>query len=348
VKALITGGAGFIGSNLASALAREGSTVLVADNLSRTGSAENLTALLDGSGPAGAIAFQHLDVRDPSACCDLVAREKPDCVVHLAAQVAVTSSLSDPLADFAINTQGTLNLLEAVRLEAPDAHLLFASTNKVYGSLSGLSSSRAQTRYELEDFPQGISESHPVRPETPYACSKMGADHYVRDYAASFGLRTTVFRLSCVYGPWQNGTADQGWVSWFVRAALTGEPVTIYGDGLQVRDLLHVDDLVTAVTAAIAADGAGGVYNVGGGRDFAVSVWAEFGELLEAATGRSIPVRTEDPRPGDQVVYVSDVSRARERLGWEPKIPPRDGVAQLCSWMATRLKVPVGVGGRRP
>lgn len=291
MRAVITGGAGFIGCNLAGALAQAGHDVVVADNLRRPGSLRNLKWLLDAPSIAEQVTFRSLDVRDLQACEDLFGEFPIDAVAHLAAQVAVTTSLTDPVEDFDVNARGTLNVLEALRRHAPEAIMLFASTNKVYGNLDSLAVQRAATRYTLPDYPNGLAESLPARPVTPYGCSKFAGECYVRDYAHTFGLDTTVFRLSCVYGDHQNGTADQGWVSWFVQSAVRRNKITIYGDGLQVRDLLHVDDLVEAcMTVLTARGGAAHVFNVGGGPDFSVSIWAEFSQLLADAVGHDIDV----------------------------------------------------------
>lgn len=343
MRALITGGAGFIGCNLAASLARGGHTVVVADNLSRRGSAANLKSLAEDLVIAPLLEFCALDVRDPSACRALLASRQVDCVVHLAGQVAVTGSIADPVTDFDVNARGTLNILEAVRHECRDAHVLFASTNKVYGSLRQLGTVRLSSRYHLPDYPAGIPETLPTNAATPYGCSKLAADGYVRDYGRTFGLRTTVFRMSCIYGCHQNGTADQGWVSWFVRAALTNEPLTIYGDGLQVRDMLHVDDLVELMGAVLTTGvGAGDTFNVGGGPAFAMSVWAEFGGILEDVVGHPVDVRFATRRLDDQDVYMSDISHVCATLPWTPRTAPREGVEEVAEWMRATIAAEAG------
>ena len=333
MKVVVTGGAGFIGCNLAIALAKRGDTVVLADNLSRPGSAANLDAMMADPELAKHLTFVNMDVRDADACKSLFDKDV-DGVAHFAAQVSVTSSLDDPVADFEINARGTLNILEAVRLLAPEAHVLYTSTNKVYGSLADLPLERQETRYVQTTLPLGISEAFPTVAATPYGVSKLVGDLYVQDYAYTFGLNTTVFRMSCIYGTRQNGNVDQGWVSWMVRAATSGQDLTIYGDGLQVRDLLHVDDLVNAILTVLTTDVARGMaLNMGGGPDFSVSVWAEFGSILEGLLGRPVPVKYDDWRPGDQRVYITDIRRASEVLSWKPTRTPADGIAEVLAWV---------------
>ena len=333
MRVLITGGAGFIGSNLAAALARAGHSVVLADNLSRPGSAVNLRSLLEDAALAPHLSYAELDVRDRVACMTLLDRDPAEAVVHLAGQVAVTTSIADPAEDFETNAGGTLNMLEAVRGVAPSARFLFASTNKVYGSLDGLRVERGRTRYVLRDFSTGIPETFPTDAATPYGCSKLAGDAYVREYARTYGLAATVLRLSCVYGTRQNGTTDQGWVSWFVRAALQDRALTIYGDGLQVRDMLHVDDLVELVMILLTdSGGAGQAFNVGGGTGCSVSIWAEFGAMLESLLGRRVPVRYSPRRPSDQRVYITDIRRISEHTGWSPRTSLREGISELIEW----------------
>jgi CDP-paratose 2-epimerase len=330
VRTLITGGAGFIGANLAARLCTLGHEVVIADNLSRHGSDRNLELLLSDPARRKSLEFVRVDVRDGAALADLVAGQRPDAVAHLAAQVSVAGSLSDPSTDFDVNARGTLNLLEALRIHAPGAQLVYTSSNKVYGSLNGLSVHKTTTRYHLPDHPNGISELQPTAAATPYGCSKLAGDIYVTDYAHTFGLNTTVFRMSCIYGPWQNGTVDQGWVSWLVQSAVAGREITIYGDGLQARDLLHIDDLTDALIGALEGRcGSGEVYNVGGGPGFSLSVWAEFGPLLAELTGQDLAVRYHARRTSDQDVYISDTSKLTDRLDWRPRIGPIDGITDM-------------------
>ena len=330
---VLTGGAGFIGCNLAITLAKRGDDVVLADNLSRPGSDRNLKAMLADEEIAPRLTFHEMDVRDADACMELLA-DGADGVAHLAAQVSVTDSLTDPTEDFDINARGTLNVLEAVRKLAPDAHLLFTSTNKVYGSLTDLPVDRTDTRYVLSTAPEGIAETRPTTAATPYGCSKLGGDLYVQDYARTFGLNTTVFRMSCIYGTRQNGSVDQGWVSWLVRGAIEGKDLTIYGDGLQVRDLLHVDDLVRAFLTVLDTDaGRGEVFNIGGGPEFSLSVWAEFGDVLEDLLGAPVPVSYDKWRPSDQYVYISDLTKVSKALDWAPEKSPQEGIAEVAAWV---------------
>jgi len=321
-KMLITGGAGFLGVNAADHFARAGWAVTVLDNLSRPGSERNLDWLR--AQHAAAVSFLRGDVRERNGLNAAVRAQ--DAVLHLAAQVAVTSSITDPQADFEVNAVGTLNLLEAVRTNCSQAVLLYASTNKVYGSLEG--------------HRRPIGEDQPLDFRTPYGCSKGAADQYVRDYARSFGLRTVVFRQSCIYGPHQYGTEDQGWVAHFVHSIAAGRPITIYGDGNQVRDLLDVRDLCRLYALAIERieDCAGQTFNVGGGPETARCVLEVIEAIAHLASRKAI-YSFSDWRPGDQRYYVSDIRRAEMVLGWRPQIDFATGLADLVRW-AQSLAVP--------
>jgi CDP-paratose 2-epimerase len=329
---LITGGCGFIGSNLAHALALQGRKVLILDNLSRAGTEHN-AAWLRGQHP-DRIGIELGDVRHAEVLRPLVTRASG--VLHLAAQVAVTTSLETPLDDFEINARGTLNVLEAVRRHNPRAPVVFASTNKVYGRLMGDDAVvRDGTRYVPAEplLQQGVSERTPLDFYSPYGCSKGAADQYVHDYARVFGLRTTVMRMSCIYGARQFGNEDQGWIAHFLLQAMKGAPITIYGDGYQVRDALYVDDAVAAWLAALDRMPAGGqVFNLGGGADNAVSL-RELLDLIAALRGARPDVRFEDWRPGDQRWYVSDTRKLADALGWSPKVRFKDGLARLERWL---------------
>lgn len=329
---LITGGAGFIGVNSAAWFAREGWEVTVLDDLSRRGSVENLEWLRRRSN----VAFVRADVRDAGAIERVMREHGPfRAVLHLAAQVAVTTSVIDPRTDFEINALGTLNLLEAVRRQAPEAVLVYASTNKVYGKMDDVAVELGGERYRYADLPTGVPETRTIDFHSPYGCSKGAADQYVLDYARIYGLQSTSFRQSCIYGPRQFGIEDQGWVAWFAIAATLGRPLTIYGDGRQVRDVLHVEDLVRAYGLAIerAADVAGQAFNIGGGPENTLSL-LELLALLEAELGRPISRSFAGWRPGDQLVYVSDPLKAQAALGWQPRIEPAEGVRQLLNWVA--------------
>jgi CDP-paratose 2-epimerase len=237
--------------------------------------------------------------------------------------------------DFETNARGTLNVLEAVRELGLDPVVLYTSTNKVYGALSELGVVEEESRYRYTDLDRGIPEETTLDFYSPYGCSKGAADQYVRDYHRMYGLRTIVFRNSCIYGPRQFGIEDQGWLAWFVIAAVLQRPVTIYGDGKQVRDVLYIDDLIDAMMAAIERSNntQGEIYNIGGGMHFSLSVWREFGPMLSALLDQEIVVDYGAWRPGDQKIYVSDISKARRDFGWEPRVPPREGVGRLVQWV---------------
>lgn len=333
----ITGGAGFIGCNLAASHLSRGNTVTVFDNLSRPRTDRNLAWLQDDVVRAAGAAFHFVpgDIRDFETLREAIARAAPDLVVHLAAQVAVTTSVKNPREDFEINALGTFNVLEAVRSLPNPPAVFFASTNKVYGGMEDVAIERHDTRYCCRDYPGGIDEHRPLDFHSPYGCSKGAADQYVRDYARIYGLRTVVFRQSCIYGERQFGVEDQGWVAHFVIAAAFNRPITIYGDGRQVRDMLHVRDLIALYDVAWhKLDRAcGQVFNVGGGATNALSIWAEFGPYLEALAGRKLEVQYAPWRPGDQPVFISDNTKAKRILDWEPKIQVREGIRQLWEWV---------------
>jgi CDP-paratose 2-epimerase len=336
---LITGGAGFIGCNLAASLARRGRSVLVFDNLARGGVRENAHWLKSQFGDR--IEIEAGDIRDGVATRAVVSRASA--VLHLAAQVAVTTSLDRPGDDFEINARGTLNVLEAVRQRNPEAAVLFASTNKVYGGLFEAdemprTASRCEPSSELAR--SGIGEATPLDFHSPYGCSKGAADQYVRDYARVFGLRTAVLRMSCIYGPRQFGTEDQGWIAHFILQAIQGRPITIYGDGLQVRDALHVDDAVAAWLRVLDAIDAvkGRVFNLGGGPASTISLRELLG-FLEQAGERPI-VSYAATRPGDQPWYVSDTRALGAATGWEPKIALPQGLRSLTAWLRSRFGPP--------
>jgi CDP-paratose 2-epimerase len=336
MKILITGGAGFIGTNAARAFSEDGHYVVVFDNLSRRGTEANQEWLRENT----STAFSQGDLRN-SQDLDAVFRDHRDIdvVLHLAAQTAVTTSVDDPREDFEINAQGTFNLLEAVRASSCDPVFIYASTNKVYGGLEDVVIEERPTRYTYRDFPDGIPESHTVDFHSPYGCSKGAADQYVRDYERIYGVRTVVFRQSCIYGYRQFGIEDQGWVAWFTLAAIAGLPITIYGDGKQVRDILFIDDLITAYRAAMERidKARGRIYNIGGGPDLTISIWAEFGEILQDLVGKPLPVTYSEWRPGDQPVYVSDIGLAERDLGWRPTVDVRTGIARLHGWIRENL-----------
>ena len=335
MKVLITGGAGFIGCNWAARLMRGGHAVTVFDNLSRKGTASNLEWLKQ----QGAVQFVRGDVRDGAALAE--AAKGHHAIYHLAAQVAVTTSVVNPREDFEINALGTFNALEAARAAGTRPVVVYASTNKVYGGMEDIRVSEEATRYAYTDLPLGLPESQPLDFHSPYGCSKGAGDQYVRDYARIYGLNTVVFRQSCVFGLRQFGVEDQGWLAHFVIAAAKGRPINIYGDGKQVRDMLWIDDLLDAYEIALTHPEkiAGKIYNIGGGPEFTLSVWTEVRPLLEALAGCKIETRRGDWRPGDQKVYVSDIRKAEAELGWKPKVPPRVGMKRLWEWVNGNLEL---------
>ena len=334
MRFLITGGAGFIGSNAARRLRALRHDVVVLDNFLRPASRFN-RAWLEATDPG--IRFVEADVRDAEAL-ERVLAEPYDAVLHLAGQVAVTTSIVDPVTDWEINALGTFRLLEALRRRhagAPDRAplLVYASTNKVYGHLS-VGETVRDGRWDFRDLASGVSETEPLSFESPYGCSKGAADQYVVDYHRSFGLPTVAMRQSCIYGPRQFGEEDQGWVAWFALAAVFGLPITFYGDGMQVRDLLWVDDLVALYLAAASSPAkvAGRAFNIGGGPAFRLSL-KELMAILEKRLGRKIPVTSAPTRLGDQPVFYCNVALAEKDLGWRPRVAPDEGVDRLLAWI---------------
>lgn len=330
---LITGGAGFVGINLADRLLLEGRRVLLLDSLCRAGVEGNVRWLRSRHGEG--VRLQVADVRDRGAVAEAVSAASA--VFHLAAQVAVTASLSEPVDDFEINAHGTLNVLEALRALREPVPLIFTSTNKVYGALDDVRLRRRKSRYEPGDrrlAARGMEESRALDFHSPYACSKGAADQYVADYARSYGLPTVTFRMGCIYGPHQQGTEDQGWVAHFLIQALRGQQITIYGDGRQVRDILYVDDVVDALRRAQehATRLAGRAFNIGGGAANAVSL-LELIDLIEELQGDPPVVRFEEWRRGDQRYFVADTGRFWRETGWMPRVSVRQGVQKLRRWL---------------
>lgn len=331
---LITGGAGFIGCNLTAALARRGQRVRIIDNLSRDGVRRNLDWLKTTYNDL--IDFHQHDVEREMG--GLV--EGVSAVLHLAAQVAVTTSYENPRADLMTNVLGTFNVLEAVRLYNPEAPVIFASTNKVYGGFTDVQfrKNEHEKRYEppaTSPFGwQGVRVSQPLDLYSPYGCSKGAADQYVHDYSRHFGLCTVVMRMSCVYGTRQFGTEDQGWLAHFLRRAIRGEPITIYGDGYQVRDVLYIDDCVDGWLAALDQidQVRGRIFNLGGGPENAISLHNLL-DMIERVRGRRPRVRYEGWRPGDQYWYVSDVRELSDAFGWKPKHSVHHGLPKLNRWL---------------
>jgi len=330
-RILITGGAGFVGCNAARFFGARNWNVTVLDNLSRQGTDKNLAWLRDGT----TFDFEHVDVRDRAAIDGVMVNGRFDAIIHLAAQVAVTTSVTDPGTDFAVNAFGTFNMLDAVRLHCPETVFIFASTNKVYGKIAAAGSELRGNRYAYLDRPHGISETEPLDFLSPYGCSKGAADQYTLDYARMYNIPATSFRQSCIYGPRQFGVEDQGWVAWFAIASMLGRDITIFGDGKQVRDVLHVDDLLHAYEAVIRAPEkiAAEAFNVGGGPGQILSL-IDLIDMLERRLGRKVPVKWDDWRPGDQQVYISDIRKLDRLLGWKPEIGVGAGISQLIDWVA--------------
>lgn len=339
-KILVTGGAGFTGVNVARHHLEEGDQVVLFDNLSREGAIDNLRWLqryAEAEMPAGAPDRLDVIVGDvrfpPDELRDAV--ETSDSLIHLAAQVAVTTSVRDPREDFETNAKGTLNMLELVReSRGKRPAFLYASTNKVYGGMEDVETVEGEERYSYRNYPDGIPEERPLDFHSPYGCSKGAADQYVRDYARIYDIDSVVFRQSCIYGYRQFGVEDQGWVAWFTIAAVLGRDITIFGDGKQVRDVLFIDDLISAYESARAniEETSGRVYNIGGGPENTISLLDLLGHL-EDRLGRTIPVEYDDWRPGDQPVYVSDIRKAEREFGWSPDVGWREGVDQLLEWV---------------
>ncbi len=344
---LITGGAGFVGSNLAHRLLSAGHRVRLLDNLSRSGVERNLRWLIETHGDL--VDIEVPDVRNLS----LVKQAVKDAsqVFHFAAQVAVTSSLVDPIEDFEINARGTLNLLEAIRNTDNPPPLIFTSTNKVYGNLADLEFTNGATRYAPVDLhirERGIAENRPVDFHSPYGCSKGAADQYVTDYARTYGIPALVFRMSCIYGPHQFGNEDQGWVAHFLIRALTGKPITIYGDGKQVRDILFIEDLVDAFLLAQQHMNqlAGNAFNIGGGPTNTISL-LELLDLLAELNEGELAIEFEEWRAADQRYYVADTAKFSAATGWQPKVGVQEGIKRLYDWLVASNQhfpaAPVGV-----
>ncbi|MBI3269731.1 MAG: SDR family NAD(P)-dependent oxidoreductase [Planctomycetes bacterium] len=343
MRALITGGAGFIGANLARTLLERGDEVVVFDSFGRRGTDRNLRWLREAHGKLRVVRG---DLRDEKAVLRAVAgREAPafDAVYHLAAQVAVTTSVENPRLDFDVNALGTFNLLEAVRLSGRRPAFIYASTNKVFGEMPDLRVREGRTRYALLNYRKGIPETYPLDLHSPYGCSKGAADQYVRDYQRTYGLPTAVFRQSCIYGNRQFGSEDQGWLAWITACALADRPLTIYGDGKQVRDVLYVDDLVAAYLACAEriGDCAGRIYNIGGGPAFTLSL-LELIALLERRLGRPVKRRFAGWRIGDQRFFCCDIRKAESEFGWRPRVGVEEGVGRLVEWVGENLETILG------
>lgn len=336
MKLLITGGCGFLGSNLAAHALERGDDLLVFDNLSRQGSMFNLTWLRQ----QGAFRFEHGDIRNPNDVGRVVRSFQPEAVFHLAGQVAMTTSIANPRLDFEVNALGSFNVLEAVREYVPGAVVVYSSTNKVYGDLEQFSYRETATRYECVDRPNGFDESTTLDFHSPYGCSKGAADQYMRDYARMFGLNTVVFRHSSMYGGRQFATYDQGWIGWFCQQALNAkagrlkEPFTISGTGKQVRDVLHAEDMVRLYFLAVERieSARGQAFNIGGGIENSLSLLELFAMLEEILNVRlgyiQLPVRESDQR-----VFVADLAKSRQQLDWSPGVSAQQGLARMLDWV---------------
>jgi CDP-paratose 2-epimerase len=336
MRILITGGCGFLGSNLAVDVLARGDELFVFDNLSREGSLSNLQWLKG----LGSFVFCHGDIRNQNDVARVVLESKPDVVFHLAGQVAMTTSIANPRLDFEVNVVGTHNLLEAVRLHVPQAIIVYSSTNKVYGDLEQYSYRETETRYECVEKPEGFDEATPLDFHSPYGCSKGAADQYMLDYARIFGLRTVVFRHSSMYGGRQFATYDQGWIGWFCTKAvesqmgLDGEAFTISGNGKQVRDVLHADDMKRLYLAAVhhIDVAAGQAFNIGGGKENSLSLLELF-EILEDTVNKKLVYRQLPVRESDQRVFVADITKAKQLLAWQPAVPARQGIELMIEWV---------------
>lgn len=340
MKLLITGGCGFLGSNLASHALSQGIDLCVFDSLYRHGSQSNLQWLRS----QGRFDFVHGDIRNANDVQRVIARVKPDAIFHLAGQVAMTTSIADPRMDFEVNALGTLNLLEAVRAHAPQAVVIYSSTNKVYGDLEQYQYRETDTRYVCVEHPMGFDEETPLDFHSPYGCSKGSADQYLRDYHRIFGLKTVVFRHSSMYGGRQFATADQGWIGWFCQMAAEGragrrqEPFTISGNGKQVRDVLHADDMISLYFSTLknADVAAGQAFNIGGGIDNSLSLLELF-LLLEVEIGLPLQYINLPPRESDQRVFVADIGKMERLTGWKPHVSAQQGVSSMLAWTSSLL-----------
>ena len=343
MKFLITGGAGFIGCNAAARYLGRGDEVVVLDNLSRRGADKNLAwlqGLAYSQGADARLSHVQADIRSAGEVLEAFqAHRDTDVVVHLAGQVAVTTSVADPRNDFEVNALGSFNVLEASRRlhqEGQLRALLYTSTNKVYGGMEDVGVVAVNGRYGYggEKYAHGVPETQPLDFHSPYGCSKGSADQYTIDYARIYGLPTVCLRQSAIYGPRQMGVEDQGWVSWFCIQAVLGRPITIYGDGMQVRDVLHVRDLIDAYDAAIERIEAvkGQVFNLGGGPKNVLAI-GEVPRMLEQRLGAKLDIRYDEWRPGDQRVFIADIRKAERDLDWTPKIGPERGMDELLGWV---------------
>lgn len=337
MKVLITGGTGFVGSHVAEHYAKKGDDIVCYDNLSRADLLKkkinkmyNWNYLKKFSN----IQLIKSDIRDFKKLKDV--SKYADVIIHAAAQTAVTTSVQDPRIDFEVNAIGTFNVLEAARLAHTNPTIVYCSTNKVYGeNVNKIKVIKKDHRYVFEEkFKNGISETFPIDlcEHTPYGCSKLAGDFYVQDYGYLYGLKTGAFRMSCVYGIRQFGVEDQGWLAWFTIATILEKPITIYGDGKQVRDILYIEDLIKAFDLFVNSNLKQEVFNIGGGPDNTISL-LELLDLLQKLTGKRSDIKFTNWRPSDQKVYISDISKIREKLNWKPKTNPEDGIRNCVHWL---------------
>lgn len=334
---LITGGAGFIGTNAVHYFAKKGWNVYLLDNLSRKGSEQNLKWLQSQENYS--FIFKKIDIKDKRDVEKLFKKNNFDALIHLAGQVAVTSSIDNPREDLDINIIGTFNLLESIRKYSPNTTMINASTNKVYGDLENCDVIETDLSYKFKSQPNGISESTILDFHSPYGCSKGSADQYIIDYSRIYDISTTTFRQSCIYGPRQFGSQDQGWISWFIIASLSKQPISIYGNGKQVRDILYIDDLIRAYDIAISKPSKvkGEAFNIGGGPSNSISL-IQCINMISEILDRDIKYNLCDPRPGDQKIYVSDIQKISQTLDWQPSTSVKMGVSNLLNWTRKELR----------
>lgn len=335
-KLLITGGCGFLGSNLAHYGIEQGWDITIFDNLSRLGSEQNLVWLRS----CGNFSFVHGDIRNKNDIETLVKKLRPDVVFHLAGQVAMTTSIDNPYKDFEINAMGSLNLLDSLRKYSSHTAVLYSSTNKVYGDLEQYSYTETDTRYICDEYPDGFPETITLDFHSPYGCSKGSADQYMLDYSRIFGLNTTVFRHSSMYGSRQFATYDQGWIGWFCQQAVAqlknpdAKPFTISGNGKQVRDILHAEDMANLYfSAANSPDKVNGqAYNIGGSIQQSLSLLELF-DILNDELSINLRYQELSVRQSDQKVFVADISKIQQAIGWKPHVSSREGIKKMVTWI---------------
>jgi CDP-paratose 2-epimerase len=331
MRKLITGGGGFIGSNFAHHAATQDDEVIIFDNLSRKGAAENINWLIKSHKN---VKFINGDIVNDFSLLRSEINNNIDVVYHFAGQVAVTTSVINPRQDFEINALGSFNVLEACRLAKNPPIIFYSSTNKVYGGMENIVTIKENNRYIYKDMPNGIPENEILDFHSPYGCSKGSADQYFRDYSRIFGLKTVVFRQSCIYGERQFGIEDQGWMAWFTIACILNKNICIYGDGMQVRDVLHISDLILAYDMALANINitSGEIYNIGGGSLHSLSL-LELIEILKKLKNEELLISYSNWRPGDQKVYISDCTKAENDFSWKSRVSPEMGITMLYKWV---------------